>query len=224
LIENITAATKATKRVSADRTARTTERLRREFESLVSRDFFPGPSQKQARGALDHLRDLSERLLTPDEPHVARGRIQRLDRADYQGRIWATRQHPWIDRLASAWLIRRFVDSKAKIRWLKRPSRRLGNVLGFDFDGAAFTHVDDKVTFEVILHSFGLTDDVGLQKLAASVHYLDMGGLPVPEASAIETMLRGIKERARNDDHFLAEASRLFDDLYAGFTKQASSA
>lgn len=223
LIEEMTVAAQAFKSASATHSLRDTERLRREFEVIVSRDFFAGPAQDQARRALDQLRALTDRLLNPDEPHAAHGRLRRRDRSEHQGRTWATRERPWVDRLASAWLIKRFIDPKAKIKWLKRPTRQPARVLGFDYDGATFSHVDDKVTFEVLMHSFGLDGDPGLQKLGEIVHYLDVGGLPVAEAAMMETILRGMQTRVRNDDRLLAEASVLLDDLYAGYAKASAA-
>jgi hypothetical protein len=202
--------------------ARTFEQLQREFDAIVQRDFFPGLAQNDARRALDEFRIQLERLRTPDEPHAAHGRISRLDKADYQGRTWITREHPWVDRLASAWLIRRFIDPGAKIRWVKSPLKRTGNALGFDFDGAAFTHVDEKVTFEILMESFDLEQDSALVRIAGIVHYLDVGGFLVPESAVVEAALRGMQKRARNDDLLFERASEFLDDLHAGYSKPSA--
>jgi hypothetical protein len=77
-----------------------------------------------------------------------------LAMADFQGRTWATRKHLWVDRMASAWLICRFIDPKASFHWLDDPKRCPKKALGFDFDGATFTHVDGRVTFEVLAANF----------------------------------------------------------------------
>jgi hypothetical protein len=201
----------------------TVERLRRTFDAIVERDFFPGSSRERARSALDELHALAQRLVEPGEPHAGHGRIRRLDRNAYRGRVWATRTRPWIDRLASAWLIKRFIDPRARFQWLSNPRRRPSGVVGFDFDGAEFSHVDDKVTYEVLMHSFALQGDPALQWLGSIVHCLDVGGLPLAEARTVETALRGMRRRARDDDHFLATASLLFDDLYAGHAQETAS-
>ena len=73
----------------------------------------------------------------------------------------------WVDRVASAWLIRRFIDPEARFRWLAKPSDCPKSALGFDFDGATFTHVGERVTFETLMASFGLDDDAALARLAA---------------------------------------------------------
>ena len=91
--------------------------------------------------------------------------------------------------------------------------------MGFDFDGAPFTHVDNRVTFEVMLGSFALDGDAALLKLAEVVHSLDVGGLPVNDAPGIGTMLAGARQRSRDDDHFLKLAITLFDLVYAAYAE-----
>ena len=74
-------------------------RLRRDYEALAQQDFFPGAAREQTRESLEDLVVAANLVLSPDEPHAARGRIQRLDPAKYRGRTWATRARPWADRL-----------------------------------------------------------------------------------------------------------------------------
>jgi hypothetical protein len=145
-------------------------------------------------------------------------RIKRLHREDYQGRVWATRRRPWIDRLASAWLIGRFIDPGARFVWLDTAADCPTDALGFDFDGAPFTHVGAKVTFEMVLTSFGLTDDPALSRLGGVVHYLDVGGIPVPEAAGLEMLIRGMHQRLTNDDALLSEVRKVFDSFYLAFS------
>jgi hypothetical protein len=143
------------------------------------------------------------------------------DPAAYQKRVWATRKSPWVDRLASAWLIKRFIDRDARFAWLERPSDLPKKAVGYDFDGAEFTHVKNRVTFEVLILSFGLGKDPALVHIAAAVHYLDIGGIPAPDARTVETMLKGAKEKAKSDDHLLADAMRTLDLLYSGYRASA---
>jgi hypothetical protein len=197
--------------------ARSMKQLRREFESIHATDYFPGPAAAQA-GEL--LTEVEMALTAPGEPSMQTGRIPRLSRKDYRGRTWATRARPWVDRLASAWLIKRFIDPKARIVWLKDPKTCPRRALGFDFDGAAFTHVGARVTFEVLLTSFALEDDKGLERLGQLVHYLDVGGVPVPEAVGLETILNGARRQHTDDDRLLGEAAKTFDYLYNAFSQQ----
>jgi hypothetical protein len=196
--------------------------LRRSFEAVYSIDFYPGAAQAQTARALDELEGAALAILSPDEPHAAAGKIERLERSHYQRRIWATRNRPWIDRLASAWLIRRFIDHKSQFLWLDKPHDCPRDALGFDFDGAAFTHRGARVTFEVLMASFGLEEDRALVRLAAIVHYLDVGGIPVPEAAGLESLLAGARLSSKTDEAFLREAQKSLDHLYAAFSDEVS--
>jgi hypothetical protein len=211
-------------RLSATELARLQRKLQRDFEALQAIDFFAGEAQAEAQAAWAELHKRIDQLLSPDEPHETEGGIERLDRARYQGRTWATRRRLWVDRVASAWLIRRFIDPAARFKWLAKPSDCPKSALGFDFDGAAFTHVGDRVTFETLMASFGLEDDAALARLAALVHQLDVGGEPVPEAVGFEAVLAGARERLDDDDALLAEISTVLDSLYAHFERQAARA
>jgi hypothetical protein len=153
----------------------------------------------------------------PDEPHPARRKIRQRPRKDYRGRTWATRERLWIDRVASAWLIRRFIDPKAKFLWLKRPKDCPKRAIGFDFDGAEFTHVESKVTFEVLLASFGLEQDAGLARLAALVHHLDVGGIPTAEGPGFATIMAGARILQPDDDALLKAVTPVLDSLYTGY-------
>lgn len=192
-------------------------RLRRDFENLVAADFFPGRASAQATLVLEDFLANTNAILSPGEPHSVRAHVHRMDIREYQNRTWATRARPWIDRLASAWLIRRFIDPEARFLWLKNPKDCPKRALGFDFDGAAFTHVGGKVTFEVLMESFGLDADHGLQRVAALIHYLDVGGIPVPEATGIESLLRAARVTFSDDDILLGEAARLFELIYISY-------
>ena len=191
--------------------------LVRRFEQVARIDFFPGEAQRQTLSLLDDLRDAITRRMSPDEPTARQTDIPRLNRADYQGRTWATRARPWVDRLASAWLIRRFIDPSARIVWLASPSDCRNGWLGFDFDGAAFSHVGTKVTFETLLASFGLDSAPALVRLGKLVHCLDLGGLPVAEALGIESLLAGLRASEPDDDALLARACEIFDWLLKSY-------
>lgn len=193
------------------------KKLRRDYDALRAIDFFPGETSAETQAAWGDFNARIERLLSPDEPHEAEGQVPRLDLADYQGRLWATRRRLWVDRVASAWLIRRFIDRDARFQWLAKPSDCPRKALGFDFDGATFSHVGDRVTFETLIASFGLDNDPALVRLGAMVHALDVGGEPVPEASGFEAVLAGARERLPDDDALLIEIGATLDSLYAHF-------
>ena len=200
-------------RVAADLQSQA-QALRRRFEQIAAIDFFPTAARDDTTRALDELDDLLRQHLVPDEPQAVDAAIPRRRLTEYRGRLWATRARPWVDRLASAWLIRRFIDPEARFVWLARPADCPANALGFDFDGATFSHVGDRVTFETLLTSFGLEDDEALADIARVVHYLDVGGTPVPEAAGIESLLAGMRASLSDDDALLDAASNAFDFLY----------
>ena len=210
----------ASQNISASR--RSLKRLARDFSAISEIDFFPGSAKNQVGMLLAKVSAEVSILSNPDEPRPTQSKIKKLKPDDYQKRIWATRKRLWIDRMASAWLIRRFIDPGAKFKWLNKPQDCPNNALGFDFDGATFTHTGSLVTFEVLLASFNLETDPALERMAAAVHFLDVGGIPVAEAAGLEMILKGMRERCPDDDVLLGEAVKIFDDLYLTYTEEES--
>ena len=201
---------------------READTLRRAFDAIVKIDFFPSDPGARAATALSDIEYALNARFSPDEPTASNDRIRLRALSDYQGRHWATRKNLWVDRVASAWLIRRFIDNHASFVWLEAPSALPADVVGFDFDGAEFTHVETFVTFEVLLRSFGLDADPALHKVGTLVRYLDIGGAPVAEAAGLLTLLAGAKEAEPGDDAFFESARSLFDHLYAAFHVEAT--
>lgn len=191
--------------------------LEAQLQTVQSSDFFPGRDSEKASGAMAALRREVELHLAPDEPASTREVIPPRTIADFQGRTWATRKRPWVDRLGTAWLVQRFIDRDATFTWLGDAKRCPKSALGYDFDGATFTHVGEKVTFEVVAESFGLLEDPALRRLAALVHCIDVGGIPVDEAPGFELLVRGLQVLHADDDALLAAALPAFDACYAAF-------
>ncbi|MBI4195616.1 MAG: chromate resistance protein [Betaproteobacteria bacterium] len=213
-LQALTAAARATPPAPL---ARKMSALRCNFAELGAIDFFPGPAREQAGNALEEVERETASILSPGEPHAVARPVARRRRADFSRRVWATRRHPWVDRLASAWLIRRFIDRAARFVWIANPADCPARAVGFDFDGAEFTHAGNRVTFEVLLAAFALEADRALNRLAMAVHYLDIGGIPVEDAAGLNTILFGARGHAKNDDRLLAEAMRIFDLLYGAY-------
>jgi len=203
---------------SAHEALKAVRKLRKAFVHLVEIDFFPAQAQRQADAALSAVELRCARWLSPGEPQAQSAPVLRLRLADYQGRRWATRQRPWVDRLACAWLIRRFIDAQADILWLTDPALCPADALGFDFDGARFSHTQDQVSFEVLLASFAL-ERPGLTRLGLLVHSLDVGGVRPAEAAGVESVLAGLREALPDDDVLLAAASAVFDGLLTHFER-----
>jgi hypothetical protein len=191
--------------------------ITRDASATIATDLFPGKPKGQMRRVLEDAEAAVNTRFSPDEPRPAHRKISRRPIKDYQEKTWATREHMWIDRVCCAWLIRRFIDPKAKFVWLKHIKSKPKNALGFDFDGAEFSHVDSKVTFEVLLASFGLESDVGLARMGELVHFLDVGGIPVPEAQGLAAIVSGARSLQRDDERLLLSVAPALDSLYHTF-------
>src|SRR5262245_7301746 len=199
---------------------RVLQQVRREYEAIVATDYFPGPAQAQSAQALAEADAAVTRQFSPDEPQPLHMGIRHLERTAYRGKLWATRQRVWVDRGARAWLIRRFIEPEACV--LRRKTRHdcPADALGFDFDGAAFTHTNNRITFEVLLASFDLATDPALTRLGVLVHTLDVGGIPVPEAAGFEAILTGVRASGADDDQVLAAMMPVLDALYTAFGQE----
>lgn len=221
VLAELTALRAALTTASAATHLKQVRKLRKTYTALSAIDFFPGAARYQTDTALQELEQACALLQSPAEPQPGAGPIPRLQRVDYRGRQWATRQRPRVDRLASAWLIRRFIDPQAQFLWLVRPQDCPATALGFDFDGATFSHVGNRVTFEVLLASFALQQPA-LTRLGQLVHYLDVGGAPPPEAAGVDSVLAGLQAAIADDDQLLTAAQSVFDGLLASFTPGAT--
>ncbi|MDW5442021.1 chromate resistance protein ChrB domain-containing protein [Polaromonas sp. SM01] len=215
LLQSIKEARGTLKSASEAELHKTLRGLEQQLHVVLASDFFAGKPAEKASAALTALRHEIERHLSPGEPTPRAEAIQGQTIEDFQGRTWATRKRPWVDRLASAWLIQRFVDKSPQFIWLDDPTKCPKTALGFDFDHARFTHLGDKVTFEVVAQTFGLDGDNGIHRLGELVHYIDVGGIPVDEAAGVETLVRGLQAQHKEDDALLAASFPIFDTLYA---------
>jgi hypothetical protein len=194
--------------------SRVLAKQRREFEAISALDFFPSPSRDRAARALREAEEKVNLLMFPDAPQT--GRAPSPGR-EYFKRIWATRTPLWADRLASAWLIRRFIDPEATLVWLDKNQECSPSAVGFGFDGATFCNTKSLVTFEQLLASFGLNKNATLARLGSLVHYLDAGGTPVAEAAGVETLLQGARRRSSSEDDLFSETEKTFDLLYEAY-------
>jgi len=217
LVKSIHQTKKKTATLSAAVLRRTLHQLSRRLTVLRAIDFFPGAAGEQVEVALTDLETTLQARVSPGEPLATRRAIQQLDKQHYQHQTWVTRKRPWVDRLASAWLICRFIDPHAQFVWHDHPQSSQVNGIGFDFNGATFTHIGHRVTFEVLLAAFALEGDPALTLIGNLVHLLDVGGIPVIEAKGVEAILRGLKEKFSDDDRFLAQSCAVFDSLYTAY-------
>ncbi|MFA4829984.1 MAG: chromate resistance protein ChrB domain-containing protein [Thermodesulfovibrionales bacterium] len=192
-------------------------RIRKEFEGIRAVDFFSSKARenlkKNIRALEAGLKGISGTGTREQKIPLAQKRAE-----DYQGRIWATRKRPFIDRMASAWLIRKFIDSSAAFKFAdeKELEDVAGDTVAFDVSGGEFTHVADMCTFEVLVKSFGLKDKT-LKKIAEIVHELDIKDEKYknPEARGIEEILIGLRKTSKSDTGLLEKGMEVFEMLYA---------
>ncbi len=203
---------------------RAIRQVRRDAAALEAIDYFGNRRRERLHAILQELDASVVRAFSPDEPRAIHASIELRERGAFQHRRWTTRRRLWVDRVASAWLIRRFIDDEPTFLWIDDTARSPDDAVGFDFDGAAFTHVDGLTTYEVLIAAFGLGADQALGRIGAVVHYLDVGGVPVPEAAFFEAILSGLRESCAGDDQLLERMTSVLDALYASFTNPATLA
>lgn len=186
------------------------EKLRKRHAEITRRDFFRTPEGADVSAKLAQL---SARLTTGSTPAEA---VEPVNPADFSGKVWVTRPRPYVDRLASAWLIRRFIDAEAVIHYRDAPE---AGEVGFDMPNARFNHVGNLCTFEVLVAAFGL-EGVGLKALAEIVHDLDLqdGLYARPEASGLEAVMSGQRQLPLADAELEARGVALFEGLYQSFS------
>lgn len=202
--------------------ARILMKLKRDFEVITSLDFFPSESRERAARVLASADAEIRRILFPQERELtSTGQIRAQQK--FFRRVWVTRKPLWVDRLASAWLIRRFIDAEGKVMWIERNATPQETAVSFGFEGALFCNTATQVTYEVLLVSFGLNQDIALKRIAGIVHALDLGGDPVPEAAGVESLLQGAQRRAPDEAALLPETEKTFDLLYDAYFQAPAS-
>lgn len=192
--------------------SRVLHKQRGEFELISALDFFPSAARARAEKTLTEAETVVKKLLFPVHQQSELKPGDKL-----LGRIWATRKPLWADRLACAWLIRRFADPEATLVWLDKQQECPPRVVGFAFDRAHFVNSPTQVTFEVMLSRLDLAKNPALAKIGSIVHYLEVGGSPVPEAAGVETLLLGAVRRSAGEDELMREAEKTFDLLFEAY-------
>jgi hypothetical protein len=192
--------------------ARVLHKQRREFEAIAALDFFPGEARSRAQAALADAESAVRQLLFPAQQAAALAEGEKL-----LGRTWATRKPLWADRLACAWLIRRFVDPEATLVWLDKSQPAPAGAIGFGFEGAHFANSEERISYERMVARLGLAGNVALGKIGSIVHVLEIRGTTVPEAAGVQTLLQGALRRAQGETELLGEAEKTFDLLYEAY-------
>ncbi|HUQ80542.1 MAG TPA: chromate resistance protein ChrB domain-containing protein [Gemmatimonadaceae bacterium] len=191
-------------------------KLRKRLAAIAVVDFFEAPGRAKAVEAIDAL---EAKLKPPTAGPVAK-RATRAEAGDYRGRTWVTRQGVFVDRMASAWLIRRFIDGDARFRFVREGAKPARGELRFDMFEGEFTHEGDRCTFEVLADRF-VPNDAALRQLAEVVHDIDLKDekFERDDAAGIERVLSAIAATYADDMARIDRAAGLFDELYALFSK-----
>ena len=192
-------------------------KLRKRLEEIVAIDFLGAPGRMPAEALVVRLEELLAKRST--EPT---GASSFPVKAVPREAVWVTRRGIHVDRMASAWLIRRFIDPAARFRFVDpRNHRHEPGELRFDMFEAEFTHEGDLCTFEVLLSRFGLTSPA-LRAIGEMVHDVDLkdSKFARPETPGFERTIAGIALGHAQDEDRLARASALLDDLHTAFERQ----
>jgi hypothetical protein len=191
-------------------------RLRERFTQLAAIDFFGARGRREVETMLKALEGRPKQ----------RGGRGHASRAELVGRTWVTRRDPKVDRLASAWLIRRFVDPGARFRFIDA-AREVprADEIGFDMPNGTFSHEADRCTFETLIGRLDLPADAALRSIAELVHDVDLkdGKYARPETEGLRRLIAGLVRSQPGDEARLERGLMLFDDLYAAFGGAATA-
>lgn len=195
------------KREAGDDLPARASRARKRLEEIERIDYFGAPARKEAAQLLADLESDSRR--------------RRRGPGSFAGRTWVTRRGVHIDRIASAWLIRRFLDPKARFRFIDPREPRRKNEIRFDMVGGDYTHEDDRCTFETLLGAIG-SHDRALAQIGEIVHDIDLKDEKFgrSEASGVDRLITGLLLSNPTDESRLERGRAFFDELYESFRQR----
>jgi hypothetical protein len=192
-------------------------RLRKQLDAVVAIDFFGANGRLAAQGLVEGLEAALQGgdAMTSPEPTPAPGLLA--------NRTWVTRKGVQVDRIASAWLIRRFIDPDAEFRFIDPKEERRPDELRFDMVGGDFTHEGDGCTFETLVRRLG-SPDPALRHVAEIVHDIDIKDRKFgrTDAPGIQQVILGLVLDSAGDEERLRRGFALFDTLYASFRSRNS--
>jgi hypothetical protein len=198
-------------------------RLHGELERVIANDFFEAKGRTAALTAYDRSQKAIRQSQVPAKKRTSVSRESGvLSVSDFQNRRWVTRRNLHIDRLASAWLISRFIDKRPRFYFVG-DDETIDGAIPFDMFGAEFTHQGEDCTFETLLKRFGLKDITGLNELAQIVHDIDLKDdrFNRLEAVGLNAIINGMRESLHDDRKLLQQSGAIFDGLFTLFGKQA---
>ena len=198
---------------------RIVETFRQRLAAIEAIDFFASAGRDRAAMMIDDL----QRTLAGQTDANAPSSGPRTG-GDCIGRTWVTRPRPGIDRMGSAWLIKRFIDPEARFGFVDQPPGS-GNAVPFDMFGVELTHQGEWCTFETLVHRFAISNDA-VSRLAGIVHDLDLkdAKFGAPEAAAVGAMVEGLQPLYADDHALLEQGMTMFEALYRSFARAARPA
>jgi hypothetical protein len=211
---------RSTDEVGGSEAAALAKRLRRRLTTIAAIDFFGAPGRGAAESAVAELERRAQSARTDEPDNDSDRGAPEIDLSG--GRTWVTRRGIHVDRMASAWLIRRFIDPAARFKFVAaRGYAPEPGELRFDMFEAEYTHTADCCTFEVLLSQFSVTDPA-LRPIAEIVHDIDLKDEKFgrEETPGIERLIAGIALTHRDDEARLSRAGAMLDDLYEYFRKK----
>jgi hypothetical protein len=196
-------------------------RLHGELERIARNDFFAAKGRAAAFTAYERCQKQLRAAQGP-KANTSASNTGKLDIAKFQGRRWVTRHNLHIDRLASAWLIKQFIDKRPRFYFVAE-GESIEGAIPFDMFGAEFTHQGEDCTFETMLKRFGLTENKALREIAEIVHDVDLKDDKFHrlEATGLNAIIDGLSQLLRDDRKLLQQTSVVFDGLHALLSKNA---
>lgn len=194
--------------------------LEKRLSEIVEIDFFHAPGRGEAEEAVGRCRLALRQRHKQEEPSAPPDQPT-LDVAGYRGKTWVTRPRPYVDRIATAWVIKRFIDPTARFKFAKHHETVKG-AIPFDYPGAELSHQGEDCTMETVVRRFGL-DDLALPALAEVVHDTDLkdSKFSRAEARGLDVVLKGLAAVSTDDHVLLEQGLSLFDALYTGLGGEA---
>jgi hypothetical protein len=186
--------------------------LRERYSRIQAKDYFHADNGGRVAAVLRELE------LAASDVKQTTVRSSAVSSATYRGKTWVTRMRPGIDRMASAWFVRKFVDAKARFSFVDSDARVQSGRVPFDMYGVEFGHKGSRCTMETLMNRFAV-DDPATVRLSQVVHDLDMkdGRYDVPECAAVGRLVDGLRQLYADDDELLAQGIILMDALHRSF-------
>ena len=216
-----TARHKRAPRRSRRAATRIVDNFRQRLAAIETIDFFGSAGRDRVATLVAEL----QRTLSGEAAAERGGTSPDSSKRDaFRRRTWVTRPRPGIDRMGSAWLIKRFIDPEARFGFVEQPPTT-GDAVPFDMFGVEFTHRGEWCTFEMLVHTFAISDSA-VERLAAVVHDLDLkdAKFGAAEAGTVGALVEGLQAQHADDHMLLDSGITMFEALYRAFDRAARRA